>query len=135
MFAGTFSLLAPTSSGTFGTWSGSGSGSVVSTSGGGWSFNSGDSGGGSYSYTAASYPAGYSYNYQASTNPYVYPGAGLRAGPFGEHGPYTPIDFPLMRELTPGERLENLNTASGFAQDSVLPYLALGVIVALLVKR
>lgn len=128
MFAGTFSLLAPTSSGTSGTWSGSGSGSVVSTR------DSGSSSG-SYSYIApVSYPAGYSYNYQASASSYAYPGAGLRAGPFGEHGPYTPIDFPLIRELTPGERLENLNTANDHTPGSVLPYLALGILMALLLK-
>lgn len=59
----------------------------------------------------------------------------MQVGPFGERGPYTPLDFPLMRELTPGERLESLNTRNGSTRDSVLPYLALGVVIALLIKN
>lgn len=154
MFSGTFSFFSPApSSGTSGMLvsGGSGSGGITGTapiSGGGitgtaptgssWSFNTGDgfdSGGGGFIYTApASYQTGYSYNYQSPLNAYGLPGAGLRAGPFGDRGPYTPLDFPLMRELTPGERLESLNPQSGSAGTSVLPYLALGIIAALLLK-
>jgi len=61
-------------------------------------------------------------------------GAGLFAGPFGEGGPYTPFNFPLMHELRPGQRLEDLNVQSGVTNKSLLPMLALGILAALLLK-
>lgn len=120
---GTATLL-PSSGGTTGTW---GTATLLPT----------------YSYQAPaviygpSYSESYapSYSYQSSGYAPSLPGAGLRAGPFGERGPYTPLDLPLMHELLPGERLETLNPQSGGqVQGSILPYLALGVIAALLLK-
>jgi len=77
---------------------------------------------------------GGSYSYQGSGGYYALPGAGLYAALPGEGGAYTPIDFPLMHELRPGERLDNMNVRGMFRENGTLPYLALGVIAALLVK-
>lgn len=129
MFSGTFSLL-PGGGGTAGSVSllpstSSGSTGTISLVPS-YSYTAPQSG---YSYTTAPY---YSYSQTPATS--YQPGAGIQAGPFGERGPYTPLDFPLMHELTPGEQLGNLNPRSGFAGGSILPYLALGVIAALLIK-
>ena len=129
----------------------------------GWSLSStsgGSSGGGSYlsptapagsggssgswlaptvpstSQTSESYYSGGSVSYPASggLSYAALPGAGLFAGPFGEGGAYTPLDFPLMHELRPGQRLEDLNVQSGTAGRSLLPVLALGLLATLLLK-
>lgn len=145
--------FAPTAPSGGGGWS---TGTVVpitTSSGGGWSTGTGTissapSGsswstgaiapisspisGGGYIYSAPVYT---SYNYQGSAYPNALPGAGLYAMIRGEQGPYTPLDYPLMHELAPGERLEDLGTRLGLSRGSVLPYLALGVIAALLLKR
>lgn len=131
-----------TGSGTGGTTSGGGwstgpTQTAPSGGGGSWTFGSGSSdtgsAGGGFSY-AAPVQSYSSYSYQSGNNTYSLPGAGLYAFPAGEQGPYTPIDFPLMHELAPGERLDDLNAQSGNAGGSVLPYLALGVILAVLLK-
>jgi|SRR6185436_3049600 len=151
MFSGSWSTgsisTTPTSSGGGGWTTGStlinsgggwstGTAPTSSSSGGGtWSFDSSStqgSGGGTYAYTAPVYS---SYNYQGSGGYYALPGAGLYAALPGEGGAYTPLDFPLMHELKPGERLEDANARGLFAKGSVLPYLALGVIAALLLKK
>lgn len=131
MFSGSFSLLPSSGSGG----GGGGTFSLLPSSG-----STGTTGAPSYSYAVSqpgyTYITAPSYSYsQLPATAYVLPGAGRQAGPFGERGPYTPLDFPLMNELAPGERLENLNPRSGMAGNSVLPYLALGVIIALLVKK
>ncbi len=129
MFSGTLSLL-PGGSTTGGT---SGSGTLSLLPGGG-----GTSGTLSllptYSYSAPSYTYGSSYSYQSAYPAYSLPGTGLQAGPFGDRGPYTPLDYPLIHELLPGQRLEDVNYASSGSGSSILPYLALGIIAALLLK-
>ena len=148
MFGGSWSTgsvsTAPTSSGggwgtgslTSGGWStGSAAPATSPSSGGTWSFDSGVSssgGGGTYAYAVPVY--GGSYSYQGSGGYYALPGAGLYAALPGEGGAYTPIDFPLMHELRPGERLDNMNVRGMFRENGTLPYLALGVIAALLLK-
>lgn len=84
-----------------------------------------------YSTSVVSYPSGYNYSYQ--TNVYSLPGAGLSVGPFGDYGPYTPLDFPLLHELRPGERLESLQ--GGIINQSILPYLVGGLLLYLLLKK
>lgn len=89
---------------TSGTSSGWSFGTTAPVSSGGWSFGTPTQQTGGYVST------GYSYSYQSGgVSPYALPGAGLYAGIFGEGGPYTPLDFPLMHELAPGQRLEDLN--------------------------
>ena len=132
MFSGTVSLLP-------GGSSGGGSGGTISLLPGGSSLPGTISTIGTYTYSAPTqnYVPSYSYqsyNYQTGLSPYSAPGAGMQAGPFGERGPYTPLDFPLIRELLPGEALDRLNPQGGLAQASILPYLALGIIAALLLK-
>lgn len=130
-FSGAWSTgsIAPTSSGG-GGWT---TGAVVNTSGGwGGATNTGSSGGWSApTITQASYAAA---SYSTSGNSYSLPGAGLQVGPFGEGGPYTPIDFPLLHELRPGERLEDLQ-GNGTINRSIAPYLIAGVVAFLLLKK
>lgn len=128
MFSGTVSLLP----------GGGGSAGIVSLLPGGGSSTGTATLLPSYNYTAPqqsySYTGGSYYSYQSPGTAYALPGAGMQAGPFGERGPYTPLDFPLMRELMPGERLENLSPQTGTAKGAILPYLALGIVIALLVR-
>lgn len=142
-FAGSWStapVAAPAPSG--GGWT---TGTVLSTGGGWGGGGSTSSGGGwlapaptitiaqtSYSVSStASYPSGYSYS--GGGGVYAVPGAGIQAGPFGEGGAYTPLDFPLLHELRSGERLDDLQ--GGMINRSALPYLALGVVAFLLLKK
>ncbi len=145
MFSGSWGTISTSGGGSAsGTWStgtgapaGSGWSTGTAPSGSGWlsspssptTATAGD--GGSYGTgTYQSGGSGYYGYYQAPT----YPGAGLSFGPYGEGGPYTPLDFPLMHELRPGQRLEDLNPQSGLANNKRLRFLALGVIAFLLLK-
>lgn len=111
---GGWSLISPSTapSGGGGTWS-TGS-ETTSTGGSGSTWSTAPALApvsiSTYSYAAPTY---YSSSYQGSVSPYALPGAGLYASIPGEGGAYTPIDFPLMHELLPGERLEDLNVNPG----------------------
>lgn len=139
----TATIVTSTPSGG-GGWS-TGTSNTGSATGSGWSTGSSDSGSGGGGWfapapvtqttypTTTSYPASYIDYQVAPVISYAIPGAGLQAGPFGEGGPYTPLDFPLLHELRPGERLEDLQTR--LVNRSVLSYLVLGLVAYLLLKK
>lgn len=120
-----------TGGGTGGTWGGGGS--TGSSGGGGWLAPAPAIAPTTYTAPASapSYPTGY--DYATGTTSYSLPGAGLQVGPFGEGGPYTPLDFPLLHELRPGEKLDDLQ--GGIINRSTLPYLALGLIAFLILRK
>ncbi len=142
---GAFSFFSPAPSG-------GSSGTLVSSSGtGGITGTSGSGGGGTFSFSSSTVSAPapvqpsytltsyYSYSYPAAPvssyqspaiSAYSLPGAGQRAGPFGERGPYTPLDFPVVEELRPGQRLEDVQT--GTAGVSKTGWLLLGLLAVLM---
>jgi len=118
------------SSGGGGTWS-FGPSAQVNT-GGTWSTQ--PVGGGSYYGGGGTYylPGGYYGSEYGS--PYG-PGAGLMVGPFGEGGPFTPLDFPPIKTLLPGERLEDAGAGGMLAGLTGIDKLLLAGLVGILLLK
>lgn len=117
MFSGWSTAGSGSGGSSGGGWS-TGSGGTTSTSGGGWTTGSGggsSSGGWSFAPTVAptytpivapTYTPSYASYIPGGTVQVLPTGAGLQFGPYGEGGPYTPLEYPLLHELKPGQRLE-----------------------------